>query len=204
MLLLVLTGVRSVLLAGGAINAAEDPQVKVVQTGELVKVIFVNSEVSDVRISMMDEQGERIFSERIKNQESFIRPYNLSNLEEGIYQIEIQHGNETLVGQIACVHKEPELQSNDLDFLAHVSKIARADQKERYLLTIPYTGKGMYTITIHNEVDDVLYKNTINPHGDFAQVYRIKDSVGNIVIQIADEDGKMMRYTPIKDVFRVP
>lgn len=208
MLLWVLTGVSSVVLAGGVVNSTLDPQVRVVQTGELVKVIYVNTEKSDVRISMMDEQGEMIFTERIKDKEAFIRPYNLSNLEEGIYQIEIKHDDGMLVGQIACVHEESEspIEGGKSEFVAHVSKITMSDRKERYLLSIPCTGEDEYTISIRNEADDLLYRNTVHTSGDFAQMYRMEDQAAgnNIIIQVSNNDGKMIRFTPSKDEINTP
>jgi hypothetical protein len=206
-MLLLLTEVSSVVLAGGVVNSARDPQVRVIQSGELVKVIYVNSEKTDVRISMMDEQGETIFTEKIRNQESFIRPYNLSNLEEGIYQIEIKHDDETLVGQIACVHEEPgsPAVASESEFIAHVSKIVKPDRKERYLLTVPHAGENEYTITIHNEADQLLYENTVHASGDFAQVYRIEDqAAGKVVIQVTSKDGKMMRFIPSREEIDAP
>lgn len=199
LLLLGLTGVSSVVLADGVVNADLDPQVRVIQTGELVKVIYVSSEKSDVRISMIDEQGVTIFTEKIKNKEAFIRPYNLSNLEEGIYQIEITDDDETLVGQIACVPVEPgsPADASESEFVAHVSKIEKPDRKERYLLSVPCKGEDEYTITIHNDADDLLYRNTVKASGGFAQVYRIEDrTAGDVVIQVTNKDGKSMRFTP--------
>jgi hypothetical protein len=194
-LLFVLTCVSGVAFSGGVETLKVDPQIRVIQFGQVVKVIYVNSDASDVRVSILDEHGDKVFSEKIRKYKGFIRPYNLMNLEEGTYRIEIEHEGDTFIRQIEHVngkHKNPD----EAELLAHVAKVTKPDRKKRFLLSVPCAGDDTLTVTIFSEDGYVLYEDTQNISSDFAQVYRIEDHPGNITVQVANQEGVVKRFYP--------
>lgn len=191
MLFFWLTAVGHGVLAGGARNFKGDPQVRIIQTGEIVKVVYLNTDATPVRISFLDAQGDKVFSEKIVRRDSFIRPYNLSNLEEGIYQIQVEHKDGRFTGQIAFVHPV-----DNKEIVAHLASVLKPDRKKRFLLSIPDQGFHELDIAIFDERENILFHNTFDVSGDFARVFRIEDHQGDIKVQVRHKDGyvRQLRY----------
>jgi hypothetical protein len=194
----VLTMVSHGVFAGEVANFKGDPKIRVIQSGEILKVIYLNSEPADVRVSLLNEEGAMVFSEKIRKQQGFIRPYNLSNLDEGIYQIAIEYGDRKFEGRIAYMHGNAA--GKEAEFLPHVCKVIKPDRKERYLLSVPCSGQDKLAVTIFDAREKVLYADTYAVNGDFAQVFRIENGKpGDITIQVANKNGKVKRFVASGD-----
>lgn len=122
-MIILLTYVSSVTHAVLSASPLVISETRVIQTGEVVKVIHVSEKPCNVLISIQDEYGKEVFSEWIRSKEGFIRPYNLSLLDEGVYQIQVSAGKETCTGVITNVYSNKE-DKNHL-FSPHVAEVKR-------------------------------------------------------------------------------
>jgi hypothetical protein len=84
---IVLTFVSAVVCGG---VSTSEPTVKVVQSGNFVKVTCKNAVANcPVKISILSEFGKPIFSETLQAKNNFTRLYNFSKLEEGTYWVTV-------------------------------------------------------------------------------------------------------------------
>src|SRR6187549_2886073 len=92
--------------------------------GELVKVIYSNPEPCDVTITIANENGDVLLTDKIKGKSEFIRPYNFSELEEGTYEVTIQDDAGERVNEIEYHAPEQE------EMMAHISFIGKEANDE--------------------------------------------------------------------------
>jgi hypothetical protein len=164
----------------------------VIQTGEVVKVIHVNEKPCNVLISIQDEHGKVVFSEWIRSKEGFIRPYDLSLLEEGVYQIKVFSGKETCTGVVTNVYSNDE-DENHL-FSPHVAKVKRPDGRKRFLLTIPGCGLNQVSVTIFDEDNQVIHQANRDLMGGLNQLYRIESYSGDVTFLVRSQSGLTKRF----------
>lgn len=55
-----------------------------------VNLFYQAAGLSNVKVSILDDQGNEVFSESIKNTDGFIRPYNFKGMAEGDYTISVE------------------------------------------------------------------------------------------------------------------
>lgn len=189
LVLVVLAGVSGMAWS----NVALASSVKVIDCGSIMKVIYEDEKPCSVNISIVNEQGTEIFTEIIHAKRGFIRPYNFTNLEEGDYWIVIEDESEKFIEQVQ--YDEPEKD----ELLAHVTKVKDEEfNNELYLLSVPDQEYRELTITVLDNRNDVLYQEKEKVSGDFAQLYKVKDQTGDIVINVRCSDGssKTFRFPP--------
>jgi hypothetical protein len=142
----------------------------------LFHVKYSNERICNTRMVIKDADGNRIFTELIRNQCSFIRPYNFLQLPYGRYTIIATnaYGEKT-----TSVDHQPEPEP-----VIPYNIIKRKDGK--YLLQIPKTSFTRLKIEITKD-EQFLYSKVVKPEGDFACLYTIKS--------MADIDSVTFRIT---------
>jgi|GEM_PF-6116013 len=160
--------------------------VAVVSNGTTLKLYYKAASESNVKISIFNEEGQIVFTERLKNIDGFVRPYNLASAPSGEYTIEVTddfstHSEKVSIGK---QHK-PEIAS-----LLRVSS-----EEGKYLLAIP--SKEAKDISIRIFADDkVIYDEVMEISSDFARIYNLKKVKGEVTFEIKDQKGnaKVVNY----------
>lgn len=183
----------SMLLVMGSINiasAVDDPgrSSGVLRSGSTVKVLYKGDETTDVKISILNEKDEILFTEKIKKTNGFSRPYNFSNLPSGNYKIELVDEFGTRVEHVNYGAK-----SESRKKLSYVSRVSGTTDK--FILSVPNRGEDKITVTILTNENAVLYSGEEAISGDFAKVYSMKHYVGTLKFIITDSKGATDSWT---------
>ena len=118
----------------------------------------------DTQMSIQDAAGKIIFSEVIRNQCSFVRPYNLSQLPYGRYTLIASNDSGRKVTYIE--HKPEE----EVRVTYRVIKL----KNNRYILQIPKSEHAQARVMITGS-DTELYSNVLALKGDFACIFNLKN-----------------------------
>lgn len=178
---LILAGV--VLSTFGWARGADKPMgssvaVIKVEGSSLFKLLYKSEKTQTVKVSLFDEKGKAIFHETLKNKNGFVRPYNFSGVDEGLYTIQVQDENGTTVEKINYVSVKGEM-------LVDVKKLSEQD---KYILRIASSGKENVTISVYDRDSKLLHSETQVVDKGFAQVYNMKD-LESFTIEVTDRNG---------------
>jgi hypothetical protein len=55
----------------------------VVKTGSIFKLYYKGAKSGDVKVTIYNDNNEKVYTETIRKIDSFMRPYNFSSLKEG-------------------------------------------------------------------------------------------------------------------------
>lgn len=184
---LILTAALLVSVAAVAGNKpTSEAGVAVVSNGTTVKLYYKAASESNVKVSIFNEDGKVVFSEKLRNIDGFVRPYNLASAPSGIYTVEVTDEFSTHTEKVAVGQRhKPELAS-----LLRVSR-----EEGKYLLAIPSNEAKDISIRILAD-DKVIYDEVMQISSDFAKVYNLKKVKGGVTFEIKDQKGnaKIVSY----------
>jgi hypothetical protein len=174
----------TILSFGGNGDKVIAPGFSVIQHGPVLKVLYKGIKSNRVKVSILDSRMHSIFSETMMKTEGFTRPYNLSNLPEGEYTIEVTDESGSASKKVVLKRKK-----NEKSF--KVSKVHGEDGK--VLLTIGKLAQG-FQIQIVDSHGDIIYKEERDLKGDFAQVYDISSLRGGATVIVSDSHGNYEKF----------
>ena len=172
-------------------NGMDDPSketssaVVLSSTGSrLVKVYYKSLRTANVRLTIFNDRHQRIFSEMIKQESGFMRPYNFDKLPEGEYTIEIENG----------VSKQIEKVNTSLPksvIMVHLAKVAGVEKKYALTGVSPRTEDLM--VRIYDSVSQLVYEKSMKVSGAFGEVFNLKNISGDYTIEVSDDQGVIKR-----------
>ena len=165
-------------------NSGDNPSTNmaVLKNGTSVKLLYKGAEQNDVKILIFNENDRVVFSEKIKNTDGFVRPYNFSKLPEGNYRIQIIDNAGSKTEQVAY-NGENQINRNKLIHVARISGTAG-----KFVLSVPNQQKETLTVTIYGD-NNVLYSENEIVTGDFARIYNLKNYSGQVTFKVTDSKG---------------
>jgi len=177
----------TVTFAGGTDESPKSTSGIAVMKGTergLFKVYYKSAEAANVKVTILNEKDEKVFSETIRKVDGFIRPYNFGNLPEGMYTIRIEDGSTVQAEKV-------EYRSGEIEKLIQVRKMTSEEGK--FLLTASGEGQEDVTINIFDTTDHLLFTETQSIKDTLAKVYNLKQVKGNIVFEIIHANGSFQR-----------
>lgn len=170
-------------------SAPDEPisGISVLRKGELIKLLYKGEKYTDVKVNILNQENEVIFSEKIKGTEGFIRPYNFSNLPHGNYSFELIDN----LGHREIKHVDYRLEARKR--VMHVVKVAGTTGK--FVVSVPNTGASQLSINIYDDHGRIMHAEKEQVTGDFARVYNIKDHNGRVTFEVIDNQGKRSSFT---------
>ena len=173
----------AILLIGGIsfANAVDNPSttMAVLKNGSTFRLLYKGLEQSDVKVLILNGENQIVFSEKIKNTAGFARPYNFSNLPEGHYSIQIKDN--------AGVRTETVSHQNIRE--KKTMHVLQVPGTVKYVLSVPNRGNEALSISIFNDLNELLYNGEENIHGDFAKVYNFENHAGPVRFVVTDSKG---------------
>lgn len=172
MIAVLLTVLSTVAFATGdekdKLNAKASVEVKM-EGAQIFNLIYKgeNSEKVDIRI--YDESKRLVFSESIKKYDAFSRPYNLSNLPEGIYTVVVKDANGTINKSVENYTSRSGSSENVNFNLVRFHEVAQ----DKYKLTIINKGVTNAEVKIYDKTGDLLYVKNEKLTGNFALLYNL-------------------------------
>lgn len=152
----------------------------IMKNGSTVKLFYKGTKQTDVKVSIYNAANTLVYSETIKNVDGFVRPYNFTNLEEGEYSIELLGENGRQVERV--IYKLGKVEK-----LANVMHVT--GEPNKYILSVANKGQDVLTIRIYGDKGVLLYSQTENVNGDFAQVYNLDKYNGSLTFEVSDSKG---------------
>jgi hypothetical protein len=151
----------------------------------IFKVIYEGDEKVNVRMNIVDKDGNLILTKSIKAQGGFIQPVNFSGMQFGEYTIEVVNGSSTLAKSVMYTKPvaEPEVSSIQQVYLSKLS------EEGKYLLSVVRTGSEQVSITIEDANGNVVYSERHKAEGDFARLYKVKEVEGNPTFTVSNKAG---------------
>jgi hypothetical protein len=185
----------SLTLVVGVVRANDaDPKspvgIAVIKSGSIFKLFYKGEQTGDVKVKITDSRGSAVFSETIKNVESFVRPYNFSSLSEGEYTIQLDgHGGKQT--QHVTYVSENKIMAPKLANILHVTGSA-----QRYMLTVSNkAGADVLKIKIYDDSNSLVYSETQEITGDFAKIYNLNNVGKNFTVEVTDRSGSTQWLT---------
>lgn len=175
------------MFAGGAEESPKSSSgIAVIQNAEngLFKVYYKAAEAANVKVSILNDENQEVFTETIRKVNGFVRPYNFQNLKEGEYTIRIDDGTQSQAEKVVY-------QSGKLEKLIQVRKMKSDEGK--YLLTASGQGKEQITVNIYDSTDKIIYTELQQINDTFAQVYNLSQVKGGIAFEIIHANGTAQR-----------
>jgi hypothetical protein len=172
----------TILLIGGITfaNAFDNPSTMIVlKNGSTFRLLYKGAKQSDVKVLILNDENNIVYSEKIKNTDGFARPYNFSNLPEGHYSIQIKDNAGV---RTETVNHETIKEEKTMHLL-------RLDGTGKYVLSVPNKGEEDLSIMIFNDLNEVLYQSQEKISGDFARIYNLGDQARNFRFVVTDGKG---------------
>ena len=164
-----------------------DAGISVLRKGELIKLLYKGAKPTDVKVNILNQENQVIFTDKIKGTDGFIRPYNFSNLPQGSYSFELVDN----LGNREIKHVDYKLESRKK--VMHVVRVGGTTDK--FVLSVPNSGESQLSINIYNENGRMIHTEREQIAGDFARVYSIKDNSGRVTFEVIDGTGKRNSFT---------
>ena len=180
------------LMAVGFVHAngtsPESPVgMSVIKSGDVVKLFYRGEKSGKVKVTIYNDDGQKVFVEVMRNIEEFMRPYNFSSLPEGNYTIEIADSQGTRSQSVKHSLYVPEEKT-----FAHLTRLGA---EPRYMLAVPNAGSDVLTVRIFDGRDNLLYQGTEVVDGTFAKVYNLDKIGGSHTFEIIDREGNINRLS---------
>jgi hypothetical protein len=152
----------------------------VIRSGSTFKVFYKGTSLSKVVINIYSNNKVKVFSDNLGKQDSFVRPYNFSQLPEGEYTIELTDETGKQVQRV-------QYRNGKIEKLASLIKVS--GEGDKYLLMVPSEGADVLDIEISDAAGEVIYRSKEKIEGDFARVYDLKSLSGIFELSITDSKG---------------
>ena len=184
---------KSILLAMMLISVAAladepgSPKLVVLSQKEsgLFKVIYENPKSSRVKMTILNSDGDALYSESIKVNDGFILPVNFTGLAAGEYSIEISDGTGK---QIQKVSYATSVSAQRI----HVAKLT--NEANKYLLSV--ASQGAINVRILDGANNIIHDQNVNVDGPLGLVYNLKSVSGTPTFEVTDNSGnvKTVKY----------
>jgi flagellar hook assembly protein FlgD len=161
--------------------------ISVLRKGETIRLLYKGEKQTDVKVYILNEENEIVFTEKIRSTDGFIRPYNFSKLPQGNYSFELIDNSGRR--QVEQVNYKLERQPKTM----HVVQVAGTTDK--FVLSIPNEGSSNVSITIYDDLNRIMHTEKQTVTGDFARVYNIKDYKGEVTFEVTDGNGRRNSFT---------
>ena len=168
----------------GNTNDAPVSGFSIIQNGSVLNVLYKSTASQNVKVSIFDSRNNLVYTEVLKRMDGFNRPYNMKDLPEGIYAVEVEDefGISKKVVTIGSAKNAPAF---------HLERVHGTERK--LLLTVAKSSKG-FDLRIEDRYGNKLYSDNKILHGDFASVYNIAKVKGAVSIVITDFHGNEAKF----------
>lgn len=180
-----------VLLTSAAFGAPKDPEapgnVALMAAPSGFKLFYKSEFAADVKVTIFDEHRKIVYQEVIRAIDSFVRPYNLRNLGEGDYTVEIDGAEGKQVERIFFGAAVPDLA---------VRLVPVYGVEGKFILSVPRNGRSRLNVTIFGADDERLFSETTHTGDDFARVYDLRSYGKDVVFRVTDSHGNLAIVQP--------
>jgi hypothetical protein len=150
------------------------------------KLFYRGNKACDVTVKIYDQKGVQVFSEIIKNLDSFIRPYNLNTLNEGEYTVELSNSEGKSTEKVTFSRKEEPRKMMDL---------VRVKNSDKYLLRVANKGSETLNVKVYDGSELLVYESSEIVSGDFAKLFDLSRIGTKFRFEITDRSGSTQQLS---------
>ena len=173
-------------------NGTDDPSTMISSVAllnskgsNIVKVLYKAPRVGKVRISIIDERHEMIFSETLRKVNGFMRPYNFDGLPDGAYTIQIddEYGKQV---------EKLNYHFGTIDNSASTGKLIRLAKlpgTDKYVLTGRTQKEDEIQVRVYDDANKLVFEENRKVSGEFGKIYNLEGLSGPFTIEVADSKG---------------
>jgi hypothetical protein len=145
-------------------------------------IYYSSAEAGKVKVSILNDESQLVFTEVLSNVSSFKRPYNFSQLAEGQYTIVIEDKNGKHVDQVNYTMNKVQ---------SFISVVEVANQESKYVLNVTNNGTEEVFVKIFNGAT-LLHSQALKVTGNFGLVYNLTKikSPETISFEVTTSNGK--------------
>ncbi len=144
----------------------------------IFNLYYQGDQAGTVRVSILDKNNKSVFAESIRsNKTGFMRPYNFSNLEAGVYAIVVEDKQGKRTEQI-------DYKAGKIEKLINIVKL---NEEGKYMLTVRSESKDRININVYNEFNQLIHSHS-KMVLDFAEVLNLKN-INQFTIEVSDSQG---------------
>jgi uncharacterized protein YfaP (DUF2135 family) len=164
-------------------------EVKESSKANVFTIQYQSAQKGKVEVSILNSESEVIFKETINNLNTFVRPYNFSNLPEGIYVIMIEDED----GQ----HMETIAHSFEKKTVNFTQVTPIPNQDNKFWLNVYTTESETFNVRILSEEGDLLFEEPISVNGNYKTIYNLNKIKGNnqVTFEVTDSQGQLYTAT---------
>jgi hypothetical protein len=174
--------ISRIVLAGEVTPSTSDMTVSM--KGEVVKIFYRTDVARKVKVTIYDAASKAVFSEELKRQSSFVRPYNFENLPFGEYTIVLEDENGKTEETISYTKKRVEV----------LSSIIERNSKS-CMVTLFSKDEANVTVKVLDESKNVLFSESQTVNGQAVKAFNLKKVEGAVRVEVSDSAGLLNSRT---------
>jgi len=128
-------------------------------TKDLYRLTYLNQGNCNIKVEVLDEDGNKLLSEQINRKKSFTKPYNFTNLDFGEYSFKVIDNEGEFVTKIK--------RSDEVFMVARINKIE--DEKAEVIVRGEFMGP--ISVNIFDRHDVLVFDDYIDQEKGFSKVY---------------------------------
>jgi hypothetical protein len=146
----------------------------------LFKVFYKASRYGNVKVSIVDQNQQVVFSETLRKINGFMRPYNFDGLPEGAYTIQIEDvfGRRLEKVNYAAIRN---------DTFVRLVKLPGAENK------VALTGRAFkgdnIQVRVYDAAHQLVFEKNQKVAGEFGEIYNLKDVMGSFTVEVGNQNG---------------
>lgn len=168
------------------------PKVEI-STGEsdVYRVLFMGKSDAKTVINIWNDENRLVFTETIKKVNAFVRPYNFSQMPDGVYTLEVIEGSTVSKRMIYHGSVAPVIEVPANLNIVKVAPLAGKDNV--YKITIINSGDAKANIRILDANQKVVYSSAESFKRTFCKLYNFKRMNKQATIEV-EIDGEVKKY----------
>ena len=162
-------------------------EVKVTKDSSAIfKLHYSKPVMTKVKIQILDEKGKKVFSETInKGTQSFVRPYNLSEVGEGTYTFQVIDNEETTTFEF-------DYRTEKAAKATTLANIKKMDNERVFVMLANQTSTSVTINILENGKNIYTAVEAVN--GQFAQLFNLKGAnLQNVSFEIYENSELVKR-----------
>ena len=153
----------------------------------LFKVFYKANRFGNVKVSILNQNQDIVFSETLRKINGFMRPYNFDGLPKGTYTIQVEDAFGKRLEKVNYSTYQSKV-------FVHLAKLAGDENK--YALTGRAFKPDEIQVRIYDAYHQLVFEESRKVAGEFGQVYNLKNVTGSFIIEVGNEEGvlKTIQY----------
>lgn len=169
------------IVCGVSSSALSESRVAVVRNGEIFKVIYKSNDLADVKVTISNALGEKVFSEELISIHGFIRPYNFAELPKGDYTICVTDVDGKKTEKI-CFDEHGA--TGTKKWTGHISKVGNDHRK--VMVAVPQQKANNFSVHVYDKDDQLVYTEDQQLDGEYARVFNLKELEPGATVHLID------------------